>query len=217
MNNREDAVIVGITGGIGSGKTTVANFFRDFGYNVLSSDDIAKKLMADDLDLKSKLIDAFGRDTYYDTGELNRKYLSEKVFANNPDSKENLKLLNSIVHPVVIDELVSQIEELVDKGETTIFVESALMIESGMADGYDYIIVVKAPDELVIKRVKERENISENQIRQRIRSQLSPEEKAKRADFVIENDGDVDKLKSSVNFIAAIVKSLKPRIIDEEE
>lgn len=217
MDNIENAVIIGITGGIGSGKTAVANLFREKGFMVLSSDDIAKELMASDNNLKSRLMDAFGADVYQDDGTLNREFLAEKVFADTPAAHDNLKKLNSIVHPAVIDCLIERMEKAAEDGHTHIFVESALMIESGMADGYDYIIVVKAPEDIVINRVKKRSGLNEEQIKRRMKNQLPPEEKAKYADFVIDNSGDLDKLKGTVNFLAGIVKSLKQNNHEEDD
>lgn len=171
---------VGITGGIGSGKSTVAKMFQLLGVPLYNADEAAKKLMNESPVIREKLLDAFGENTYNDKG-LNRAWLADQVFAN----PEKLQLLNSIVHPVVIqygkDWMAAQ------KGPMAIK-EAAIFFESGSAAGLDYIIGVYAPEELRIQRVIKRDHISRQEVQSRMARQINEEVKMKLCDFLILND-----------------------------
>jgi dephospho-CoA kinase len=214
MKNRENIVIIGITGGIGSGKSTIANWIAEAGYPVISSDSIAKELMTNSPAIKQKLIEAFGTEVYSEDGSLNKALISDLIF-----SKENsqVKKINRIVHPYVLDEIIFQIEKLAGEGTPMIFVESALMYESGMAEGYDYVISVFADEDKVIERVQQRSGISEEKIRTIMKSQLNPIEKKKLADFVIDNNGDLPQLRSAFQALFPIIQILPPKQFDDEQ
>jgi dephospho-CoA kinase len=214
MTNHEEVVIIGITGGIGSGKSTIANWVREKGYSVLSSDEIAKQEMSSNKELKNKLINEFGENIYLESGELNKSLLSDLIF---DISNSQVKKINQIVHPYAIESIMKQLEELANSGNKRIFVESALMYESGMAEGYDYILTVFTEEEKVIERVQSRSGLSEEKIRTIMKSQLNPIEKKKLADFVIENNGTVDELRVSFETLFPILEILPPNDSDEEE
>lgn len=214
MTNHEDVVIIGITGGIGSGKSTIAMWVRERGYSVLSSDEIAKQEMSSNEELKSKLIAEFGENIYLENGELNKSLLSDLIFDIH---NSQVKKINQIVHPYAIESIMNQLEELANSGNKRIFVESALMYESGMAEGYDYVITVHTDEEKVIERVQKRSSLSEEKIRTIMKSQLNPIEKKKLADFVIDNNGTVDDLRVSFDTLFPILEILPPNDSDEEE
>lgn len=214
MTNHAEVVIIGITGGIGSGKSTIANWVREKGYSVLSSDEIAKQEMSSNKELKNKLINEFGENIYLESGELNKSLLSDLIF---DISNSQVKKINQIVHPYAIESIMKQLEELANSGNKRIFVESALMYESGMAEGYDYVLTVFTEEEKVIERVQSRSGLSEEKIRTIMKSQLNPIEKKKLADFVIENNGTVDELRVSFETLFPILEILPPNDSDEEE
>ena len=178
-----------MTGGIGSGKTTIAKMFEEQGIPVYYADDEAKKLMNTSELIKQKLISAFGEDSYQN-GKLNRAYLAEQVF----NDKEKLKTINSIVHP----EVDRHFKEWVSAQQSKIVVqENAILFESGKKDRFDVIITVTAPEEVRIRRVVKRDQISEEQVKARIKNQMDDTEKIKNSDYTIENT-DLAKSKKQV-------------------
>ncbi|OSZ80041.1 dephospho-CoA kinase [Chitinophagaceae bacterium IBVUCB2] len=171
---------VGLTGGIGSGKTTVASIFEKLGIPVYYADDAARRLMNDNPELKSLIIKHFG-DESYKHGELNRKYIASIVF----NDKEKLELLNSLTHPITMQDALVWMNE-----QTTPYVikEAALLFESGAAEQLDYIIGVYAPQHIRVKRVMNRDKTSIEEVMKRITRQIDEEMKMKLCDFVITNN-----------------------------
>jgi len=171
---------IGLTGGIGSGKSTVAGIFSVLGIPVYNSDDVAKKLMVEDEELKNNIIKSFGEESYIN-GELNRKYLSAQVFN---DSKK-IELLNSIVHPATIRDAEKWNEK---QTSPYIIKEAALIFESNSNQFLDYVIGVQSPRELRIDRAMKRDNISREEVEARMKLQMDEEEKMRLCDLIIVND-----------------------------
>ena len=171
---------VGLTGGIGSGKTTAAKIFEMLGVPVYYADDAAKRIMNEDEELKKAIEDQFGAAVYKD-GELDRDYLASKVFRQ----PQQLELLNALVHPATIRDAVSWMEQ--QKTAYTIK-EAALIFESAAAEQLDYIIGVYAPTELRIRRTMERNNVTREEVLRRMDNQLDEKIKMKLCDFVLYND-----------------------------
>lgn len=174
---------IGITGGIGSGKTTVCQVFETLGISVYYADAETKKLYLNNLELKAKMIESFGLQVYKDDA-LNRDYLSQIVF----NSKEKLNALNSIVHPYVFAHYEAWCDA--HKNDKYTLKEAAIMFESGSYKHLHYIIGVSAPVEVRIARIIRRDGLSRDDIQKRIQKQMPTEELIKRCDFIIENDGD---------------------------
>lgn len=171
---------IGLTGGIGSGKSTVAHIFNVLGIPVYSADDASKRLMSEDQELKKNIINSFGKESYTD-GELNRKYLSDQVFN---DSKK-IELLNSLVHPATLKDAEQWMQK---QNAPYVIKEAALIFESGFNKLLDFIIGVQSPLSLRIKRVIERDNVTSEQVEARIKLQMDEEEKINLCDFIIVND-----------------------------
>ncbi len=171
---------VGITGGIGSGKTTVSKIFEVLGVPVYYADDASKRLMNENEELKQLLQQHFGKETYTN-GELNRKYLSSIVF-NNPSK---LALLNSIVHPATIKDATEWMQK--QTAPYTIK-EAALIFESGSQAGLDKVIGVYAPAAMRISRAMQRDNISREEVISRMSKQIDEAIKMRLCDYVITND-----------------------------
>ena len=173
---------IGITGGIGSGKTTVCGIFRALGIPVYDADREAKKLMNNHEGLVRAVKDAFGEEAYDATGQLDRQYLAARVF----NDEAALARLNAIVHPVVIQAA----NDWADAQDAPYTVkEAALLFQSGSFVHNDFNIVVAAPDELRISRVMQRDGSTEQQIRARMDKQMPQQEQIEQADYVIWNDG----------------------------
>jgi dephospho-CoA kinase len=171
---------IGLTGGIGSGKSIVARVFETLGIPVYYADDAAKRLMSTDENLKESIIKNFGEECYK-SGQLDRKQLASIVFNN----KEKLKLLNSLIHPATI----ADANEWMKKQKSAyIMKEAALLFESGADKNLDYVIGVLSPADLRIKRVMQRDGLTEKEVMQRIDQQMDEKEKMKRCDFIITND-----------------------------
>ncbi len=172
---------VGITGGIGSGKSTVAKIFSILGIPIYSSDDRAKRLMIEDSVLKEKIISAFGKESYLESGQLNRTFLAKTVFSD----PEKVKQINGFVHPAVKDDFDSWVNA---QSSPYVLKEAALIFETGGQNLLDYVINVSAPLRIRVNRVMMRDpDRSEAQINQIIDQQLPDEEKNELSDFVIKN------------------------------
>ena len=171
---------VGITGGIGSGKTTVAKVFEVLGVPVYYADEAAKRLMNEDEILKGEIQHHFGKECYLE-GKLNKKYLSELVFTND----KKLALLNSIVHPATIADAQKWMQQ-----QTTPYAvkEAALIFESGSQQELDYVIGVFTPIPMRIQRVIKRDQLSREEIKARMDKQMDESIKMRLCDFVITND-----------------------------
>lgn len=181
--------ILGLTGGIGSGKTTVAAFFKELGVPVYIADEEAKKLMVDDPSIRDAIISLFGTHAYTD-GLPNRKYIASKVFGDN----EKLEQLNSIIHPAVN----RHFKIWKDQQEAPYVVyEAAILFEKGGYKKCDYNLLITAPYEQRIQRLQKRDNSTLEEIEARISNQWSDKKKAQLADFVIENR-DLDLTRAAV-------------------
>jgi dephospho-CoA kinase len=172
---------VGLTGGIGSGKSVVARMFGVLGIPVFSSDEAGRQLLQDDADVRTQVIAAFGAEVYPD-GRLDRKGLAERVFNN----EATLARLNAIVHPAVRKAFTTWAEQ---QEAPYVVNEAAIMLESGAAAHMDHLVVVSAPEADRIARVMKRDKVDEAQVRARMRNQLSEEARVAKADAVISNDG----------------------------
>ncbi len=179
---------VGITGGIGSGKSTVCSIFERLGVPVYYADLRAKQLMEDDKTLISEIKSNFGEEAYNADNTLNRVYLSSLVFKN----EDKLLLLNSLVHPIVQNDYKSWVSILDSKNYPYCLKEAALLVETGSFKMLDKLIVVSAPLEDRIGRVMARDNASREQVLNRINAQLPEAEKIQLAHFVIYNDKIMD-------------------------
>lgn len=171
---------IGLTGGIGSGKSTVANIFKVLGIPIFDADSVAKDLMENDLELREKLIAQFG-PLVFDQGKLNRKWLASIVFKD----PYQLNLLNALVHPITL----KKAENWFDGQDAPYGIkEAALLFEAGAGEGLDYIIGVFAPQHIRIQRVMQRDGLSREEVLSRINQQVDDTIKMKLCDFVIVND-----------------------------
>jgi len=171
--------IVGLTGGIGSGKTTIAKMFEALGVPVYYADDEAKNLMNNSIKIKNKLIDEFGNETYIN-GKLNRYFLANLIF----NDKEKLFNINKIVHPEVDNHFKNWVKK---QNSTYVIQENAIIFESDNQNNFDVIITVTAPKNEKIKRVITRDNSTKSKVLERMKNQLSDSFKIANSKYVIYN------------------------------
>jgi len=181
--------IVGLTGGIGSGKTTVANFFKDLGVPVYIADDAGKRLMATSEEVKKSVIDLFGKDAYIEDS-LNRKLIAAEVF----NDAEKLEQLNQIVHPAVAKDFSEWLS--LQKFPYVIY-EAAILFEAGGYKKCDLVLLVTAPKKSRLERVQKRDQSSLSEIEARMQHQWSDEQKQELANYEILNI-DLDNTESQV-------------------
>ena len=182
--------IVGLTGGIGSGKTTVANIFKTLNVPVYDSDTRAKYLMNNDVILKRKISKLLGSQAY-DANGLNRKYVAKIVFNN----KNILHKLEELVHPAVKVDFKKWAKQ---QGSDYVVMENAILFKSGMHRLVDYIIFVTSPVEIRQKRVVKRDGLLIEQVKSRIKNQDIDEYLLKKSDFVLKNNGCISELSKKI-------------------
>ncbi len=190
---------VGLTGGIGSGKTLVCSVLEKLGVAVYYADSEARRLMNSDPELEHQISGLFGNKAY-EGGSLNREFLAQRVFKD----KELLTRLNELVHPAVQKDFSRWASE--QKPAFYVVEEAAILFESGSDRNMDLTIGVFAEKELRVRRVMQRDGIARDQVRMRINSQMNEKEKMEKADIVIRNDGKLMILPQIINMHNAILK-----------
>jgi len=184
----------GITGGIGSGKSTITRLFHDLGVPIYNSDERAKWLLSNNVDLMDQIKLLFGQESY-SNNKLNRAHIANIVFQDN----DMLKQLNAIVHPMVKIDFENWL--LLHKKEPLVIKEAAILIESGAYKELDVLIVVLADKKTRIKRVINRDNISKEDVEKRMDTQISDSERLKFANFSLDNNKDQSNLKMQVGVL----------------
>ncbi|MFT6209636.1 MAG: dephospho-CoA kinase [Bacteroidia bacterium] len=174
--------IIGITGGIGSGKTTACKIFQELGVPVYYADDRAKELMTTNAVLKNKIVQAFGKKAY-SGNDLDRAYLAQQIFG----SKEKLSIINGLVHPAVANDFEEWLEERND--EKYVLKEAAILFESGAYQDVDITVLVIAPQDVRLERVINRDGSSKEDVLKRMNNQWTQERKVKLADHILNNSG----------------------------
>jgi len=181
---------VAVTGSIGSGKSTFCDFIAEKGYPVIKADDISKQILAEDKNVKEKVIKKFGDESFINN-QINKKFLAEKIFSN----PINVIIINSILHPEVKKKVQQLMQEQL-RNNDIVFTEAALIYEAEMEDMFEYVILITAGSSVRDEFKKRNEN------------QIKDEEKKKRADFVFENDGSVEELKQKADFLITVLIGL---------
>ncbi|MUU76855.1 dephospho-CoA kinase [Winogradskyella endarachnes] len=194
-------VVVGLTGGIGSGKTTILEYFKTLGIPVYIADVEAKALMNRSKIIKRKLIDLFGEEAYKNN-RLNKPYLSSKIFNN----RELLSKMNAIVHPKVASHFKRWLKK---QNADYVIKEAAIIFENQLQNQYDFIITVVADEDLRIQRVINRDQTTAEKVKSVIKNQLLDAEKVKMSDFVIINNDLDDAKKQAVKVHKKILQKIK--------
>ena len=186
--------VIGLTGGIGTGKTQVSDILASLGAAVINADQVGHEAYLPNTKTWHDIVAAFGREVLSESGEIDRKKLGGIVFSD-PGA---LKRLNSITHPRILEMIRDRIGELDREGSTLVVVEAALLIEANWSTLADQVWVVTSEEEDVVRRLAARNQLSEESIRARIASQMPQAERVRHADVIINNDGDLGKLRSRV-------------------
>lgn len=193
---------IGITGGIGSGKSQVSKLIENSGYVVLNADDIAKQIMIDDESVRELIILEFGENSY-NNEELNRSYLAKKAFS----SVENVAILNSIVHPPMVEK-INELMEIELKNSKIVFVEAALIYEAEVDSILDYVLLVTSDENSRIERIKNRDGLSETEIQNRMKFQMPENEKENLADFTIKNSSSLLELEMKTKMFLSVFEAM---------
>ncbi len=193
------AIKIGITGGIGSGKSVVAKLLAWMGIPVYQTDAEAKRLMLSDADIRRELTAQVGSNAYNEKG-LNKALLASYVFGN----PEHTRQVNAIVHPKVRHDFRKWAG---DSGRMMVALESAILLEAGFRNEVDKVVMVYAPQEVRIERAIRRDSATREQIEKRIRSQMSDESKREAADFVIVNDGETPLIPQVLSLISSLSRN----------
>ncbi len=185
--------IIGLTGGIGSGKSTVSRFLAELGAVIIDADKVGHDALKD-AEIRQEIIAVFGERVLTPAGDIDRSRLGRIVF----DDAEALERLNRIIQPRIHDVIKAQLEDCRERGVAVVVLEAPLLVEAGATSIVDEVWVTAAPGSTVLKRLRERSGLSESETLARIRSQISAEERVKHADVIISNDGSLDELREKV-------------------
>lgn len=201
IDNKENGIIIGITGGIACGKTTVSQLLENKGAIPINADEIGHQLLLANSPVIDKLVDTFGTEILEESGDVSREKLGSIVFKDEDERKK----LNKILHPIIIERSRSEARRLVSNNpRCVVLLDAPLLIEAGAYDSVDIIVVVYASQETQLNRIIERSHsldrpINREDAQARIDSQMPVSEKVKYADFVIENEGELNELKIQVD------------------
>jgi dephospho-CoA kinase len=192
-------LVIGLTGGIGTGKSLVAHMLGELGAEIIDADRIGHEAYTPHTPVWKEVVEAFGEDILQTSGEIDRKRLGSIVFS---DPKE-LARLNSIMHPRMAEMIHKRVIELEGQGADTVVVEAAVLVEAGWdkLPWVDEVWVTKSDEEQVVQRIKKRNNLPDEEIRKRIGSQLPFEKRSRNAQVVVDNSGAIDDLKQAVESI----------------
>ena len=196
------AIKVGLTGTTGAGKSTVAEGHKKYGYAVIDADLIARIATERSSPLLPQLAEAFGADIINEDGSLNRKLLADRAFRS--DFERNT--LNSITHPEIIRLIEKKVQGAFWDGYEAVIIDAPQLFESGLAKSCNLVISVVAPEDVRLRRIMERDEMTEESARKRIRAQLPDDYFRQNSDFVIENTGNEEELKEKILYVARMIE-----------
>ena len=186
--------VIGLAGGIGAGKSEVSRILGEMGAEVLNADRYGHEVYLPGTDGHREVVETFGEDVLQPNGEVDRRALGGKVFGN----PEAMAQLNAIAWPRIRQKIEDGIEEQRQRGTGVVVLDAAVLIEAGWTDAADEVWVVTAPEGDVISRLQARNNLTEEQVKARMASQMSSEERVQHADVVVANDGDLEGLQNQI-------------------
>ena len=187
-------LVIGLTGGIGTGKSEVARLLQSLGASVISADEVGHEAYAPDSESWREVVDTFGKEILQPSGEIDRQKLGAIVFSD----PQQLEKLNAIMHPRMARMVADRIQVLRDQGASTVVVEAALLFEAGWDSLVDEVWTTDSSVELVVERLQARNGMDEKESRRRIGSQMDRAERIERSDLVVDNSSDVSALEQTV-------------------
>jgi dephospho-CoA kinase len=202
MNKIKGKILIGITGGIGSGKSEVCRQLHKKGYKVIFADLKAKELYKKDKNLANMVVKAFGKDILNFQGVISLSKLRQKVFA----SKKNFQKINDLVHPVVIKHLMAEIKKTRDR---IILIESALVFDTAFYKYLDYVIMVYSNKKNRLDRIMMRDGAKRSEVERIMKFQLDEKQKIEKSDFIIVNNKSIQDLEGDIEFLSKVLKFLK--------
>lgn len=196
-------IIVGVTGSIGSGKSTLCQQWEKLGAKVVYADDLAKQLMVTNVDVKHKIQNTFGKKSYHADGSLNKSHLIVEAFKKN-----RVEELNGIVHPAVAEAFKEICEIEQRKGTAILVKEAALLFSMNKMDNYDVIVIVTSTNDHQVQRVAQRDNVNEEAVIERLEKQPDFEKLKSYADFVVENNGSLEEFEEKAKTLFYTIKEM---------
>jgi dephospho-CoA kinase len=206
-------LVVGLTGGIASGKTTVGRLFEQLGIPIICADDLAKKAVSPGSPALELIRQEFGETVIDSSGELDRAAMAKVVFSDSAKRK----MLETIIHPVVSSEKELRLRELQQSGFEIAIVDVPLLYEAGWEKSFDAVIVVFVQRDIQESRLANRDHFSQDEVKSRLDSQMSLREKSKRANFLIDNSGHLDNTRDQVSRIVEVLKKMARDDVHQEQ
>lgn len=194
-------LVLGLTGNIGCGKSSLSNILKEYNIDIIDADIISREIF-EDKELLNLVYDKFGESIKNKDGSLNRRALGNIVFNND----EKLVLLNSLTHPRIKEKIIKKTIEIKELGKSIAVIDAALLVEGGYLDIVDKLIVVICEESVQISRIQNRDSCTKKEALSRIKSQMSQEEKSKYANYIIDNSGSVNDLKDEANKLILYIK-----------
>lgn len=201
VSTTQPGCIVGLTGGIATGKSTVADIFRELGVVVIDADDLSRHIVEPGKPALEDIVDAFGSEVLADDGTLDRTRLGEKIFQDD-DARRRLE---AITHPRIAEAMLDRAKRAFEAGDSWVIYDAALLVESGTHEMLDALIVVDCSVDTQRQRLQRRDGLDDGEIDDRLDAQMPLDEKRRAADYVIDNDGSLDDTSDQV-------QTLKERI-----
>lgn len=196
-------LVVGLTGGMASGKSVASKILKELGVPIIDADLIAREMVRPNEAGYREIVDHFGKGILNPDQTINRRRLAKIIFSDSGERER----LNSILHPRIVEEIKKRIEDFKERGERMVIVDAALLIEAGQLSLVDKLIVVTVSPKIQIKRLAQREHLTEREAKERIATQMPLSEKVKLADYVIDNSGTVKK---TIKRTKEVSKKLNP-------
>jgi dephospho-CoA kinase len=196
-------IAIGLTGNVASGKSTVADRWRESGVRVIDADRLGHAVLGEDEAAKEALIDAFGGDILAADGSIDRALLGERAFA----AADGVRRLNAIVHPPLLERLRGQLERAGSEGEPLVVVDAALVFEFGFDQELDAVVLVTAPPEVRAERLRRTRGLDDERIARIMEAQRPDAEKEAMSDYVVVNDGSLDELEAAADRTLAKIRA----------